>query len=228
MSFTFEEFEHAGYTIKFEYEEYVEDFFDPRKNNDGILGVMMTAHRSYEFGGALHGLDTHNEVPDFVIYDDNDEEIEISPEEYVKREFGARVVFPLGLIDHSGISMYVGGGAHWSDSAGWDSGTVGIYFDSAETRKKCGVEDWTDDQIRKSLEQEIDAYDSYLRGDVFGYVIEDSDGELVGGIGGFLGSDSLDYARQEAKDEAEMLQEAVEHENQERLFWEARGVMTND
>lgn len=53
---------------------------------------------------------------------------------YLRRYEGATVVLPVGMLDHSGVTFYVGGGAHWSDSQGWDSGTCGYIFDTAEAR----------------------------------------------------------------------------------------------
>lgn len=91
-------------------------------------------------------------------------------ERYLRIVAGATVVIPLGLIDHSGISMYAGGGAHWSDSAGWDSGTVGFMFDTPATREQCGS---PLDLIEKGLLDEIETYDQYLTGDVYGYVVAD-------------------------------------------------------
>ncbi len=121
------------------------------------------------------------------------------------------IMRPLGLLDHSGLHMWIGSGPHWTDSAGWDSGQVGwIYI----TRKKAIAElggEWENgvnvkpakrmtkkihDIAVKNLGIEVETYDQYLTGQVYGYVIEDSDGDDVDSCWGFFG---LDYAISEAK-----------------------------
>lgn len=112
---------------------------------------------------------------------------------------GATVVLPLGLIDHSGISMYVGSGAHPHDPGGWDSGLVGLIFDTPETREACGT---PLDKIEDGLRAEVEVYDQYLRGEVYMAVHEvkhtwtRDDGvqreswEHEDSVGGILGHDS--------------------------------------
>lgn len=127
------------------------------------------------------------------------------------------VLLPLGLIDHSGISMYVGSGAHSCDPGGWDSGQVGWIYMSREKI----FENWPSRSktkrltkaLRKEAEEvlrgEVTAYDEYLTGQVYGFVIEDNEGNHVDSCWGFYG---LDYCKQEAKQAAEG---AIEHEAEE-------------
>ena len=111
------------------------------------------------------------------------------------------IMLPLGLFDHSGISMYVGSQAHFCDPGGWDSGQVGwIYCTKAKA-----IEEWGGKAKRlskkalelavKYLTQEVETYDQYLTGDVWGYVIEDEEGNDVDSCWGFFGSD---YCKSEA------------------------------
>lgn len=111
------------------------------------------------------------------------------------------IMLPLRLVDHSGISMSIGRGAHPQDPGGWDSGQVGwIYM----TKKKA-VEEWGKKRCTKQvvelaekcLSQEVETYNQYLTGDVYGFVIEDSDGDEVDSCWGHFG---LDYAIQAAKE----------------------------
>ncbi len=116
------------------------------------------------------------------------------------------VILPLYLMDHSGISISTG-----SFNDPWDSGQVGwIYI-----TKKDAMSEWAGrwhngkcvsvakkftKAVRartiKYLQQEVETYDQYLTGQVYGYVIEDSDGDDVDSCWGFFG---LDYAISEAK-----------------------------
>lgn len=106
---------------------------------------------------------------------------------HLQRQYGARHVLKVGMIDHSGVSYYIGGGAHWSDSAGWDSGTCGYIFDTAETRERTGIVDQDIDgtiqftlgkvparvnAIEAALEAEIEQYSQWASGDVYGFTVE--------------------------------------------------------
>ena len=80
-------------------------------------------------------------------------------------------------------------------SCGWDSGQVGwIYINRAAARKKYGVK-----RISKKLEKrvmnylvgEVEIYDKYLRGDVYGYQSEDKDGKDMGSCWGFYDMEQL-------------------------------------
>jgi len=121
-------------------------------------------------------------------------------ERYLRLCEGATVVIPLGLLDHSGISMYAGGGAHWSDAAGWDSGTVGFIFDTPYGREQCGT---PLELVEECLRQEIKVFDQYLTGDVYFYAVER--GDQYDSCGGLYG---LDYAIAEAKTAADYINRA--------------------
>lgn len=102
------------------------------------------------------------------------------------------VILPLALLDHSGLHMWVGKGPHWSDTSGWDSGQVGwIYMtreqilrESPQTYKNPKANRVTQkmrEWAEKVLEQEVEAYNQYLNGDVYGFVLyEKQEGELKG------------------------------------------------
>ena len=100
---------------------------------------------------------------------------------HLERQYGATRVFPVGMLDHSGVHILIGGGSHWSDSAGWDSGTCGFVFDTAAGREVTGVQHSSYghnahggdvDNVTAALTAEIETLDQWLRGDVYGYVIE--------------------------------------------------------
>jgi hypothetical protein len=52
--------------------------------------------------------------------------------------------------------------------------------------------EWTkelEDKVIKCLEQEVETYDQYLTGDVYGFVVYDEDGQEVDSCWGFFGDD---------------------------------------
>lgn len=245
------------------YEQYIEDFMNPRADVDGILGIMVTSHRDYILGGGKHDVQIGRDDDPFEIdcdacdntgyvpahsehaadkADDGDEDGEVtcgkcggegivrmSPVEWAKTVHGARVVLPLYLYDHSGISMRAGTfGTRpgYPYDCQWDSSMVGIIFDSTETREECGWEKKTDDEIEAELRQEIEIYDVYLRGDVRYYSVEDSETGYDDGCGGMLDLDSDAYVEDETF--SSLARAVVDRlaEIDERAEWAARDTVT--
>ena len=105
------------------------------------------------------------------------------------------VMLPNYLYDHSGITMRCE-----PFSSPWDSGQVGyIYATPAMIRKEYGCKSITKDirdKVRKCLEGEVEAYDQYLTGDVWGIIVEDMYGNTVDACWGFYG---YEYAKEEAQ-----------------------------
>jgi hypothetical protein len=120
--------------------------------------------------------------------------------------------------------MYVGGGAHRHDPGGWDSGQVGVIFDTAETRKQCGLENATERDIENALREEVRIYDEYLRGQVYSFIVIDADGEHVDSCSGFLGG--LEYVRSVANEAATYAAQAAEREDRERHVMACRDIAT--
>lgn len=98
------------------------------------------------------------------------------------------VMLPLYLYDHGGITMNTKG-----FHCPWDSGQVGfIYVSKQQLRDEYDWKLITEKRCRKVgdiLRGEVETYDQFLTGDVYGYVIEDEDGEKEGRCWGFYGSD---------------------------------------
>ena len=111
------------------------------------------------------------------------------------------IILPLGLFDHSGISMYVGSGAHTFDPGGWDSGQVGWIYVSKQKLRSEGYGKYLTKKVLAKAEEvlrgEVSTYDQYLTGDVWGYVVKDEDGEVVDSCWGFYGVDEA-FAEGEA------------------------------
>lgn len=164
------------------------------------LGTMVCWHRRYNLGDEQpkESFSDWRRTLAGGLVSAND--VELISDEHISRILEKHaVMIPIGLYDHSGITMYAGGGASIFDLQGWDSGTVGVIY---TTRSKIVEEygEYTEEtriKARECLEQEIKTYDQYLTGDVYGYVIEDAEGNHVDSCWGFYG---LEYAEQEATD----------------------------
>jgi hypothetical protein len=137
------------------------------------LGTMVCFHRHYELG------DKHN----------------MTVEE--ARALASRkdvIALPLYLYDHSGVTMNTTG-----FHCPWDSGQVGfIYVTKESIRKEYSVKHVTKkliDKIKHYLNCEVETYDKYLTGDVYGFEVT-REGEFIESVWGFFG---MDDAIEEAK-----------------------------
>ena len=251
-------------TAKVVYEQD-SSYMNPREDFSNV-GEMVVDYRDYILGdeGATDPREHYDECPDCdngYAYghgpvDEDGElpvtdetcatcggwgEIEIDPVEYLRRE-GARVIMPLYVYEHSGITIRAGSpigprltredvrssGRFALDGAGWDTSMVGFVYDTPEGVRECIGDDATDEQIEKALDQEVETYAAWLEGRVFVAVVEDEDGDVIESVGGFI--DDEKYAMQEAVSMAESVVEdrkrKAEVEARESALWASRGVMT--
>lgn len=158
----------------------VEIFVDDNPDNPRIewdnSGKMVCWHNRYKLGDVGNPFSTTQAAQEYFD------------------EHGS-VFLPLYLYDHSGITMKT---TEFSDP--WDSGQVGyIYIDPENIRKERCIEEITPEvrsKVEASLRAEVETYDMYLTGQVYGYTITDSNSKEVDSCWGFYG---LEYAREEAQ-----------------------------
>lgn len=144
----------------------------PRADYDH-LGTMVCWHRNYNLGDEqprcspdeyLYNLAEQAEPRAFINGEPSEEKIEkILAKHYI--------MLPLYLYDHSGITMNTSG-----FSCRWDSGQVGfIYVSVTDVRAYYGWNVLTAKrrkQIEDHLQAEVEEYDHYLTGEVYGFVLE--------------------------------------------------------
>jgi hypothetical protein len=139
-----EKTKYRGHEIEIKQDENAES---PREWDN--LGTMVCFHRRYL--GDEHTF-TVEEVKDILDRKDV-------------------IALPLYLYDHSGITM-----SCKPFSCPWDSGQVGIIFaDYEKIRKEFSVTRVgakLREKVRKILISEVETYDTYLRGEVYGYVTD--------------------------------------------------------
>lgn len=165
--------------------EYDEDPISPREWDH--LGTMVCWHSRYRLG---------------------DEQPTGRPEEYKYPKDCIRL--PLYLYDHSGLTMNTTG-----FSCQWDSGQVGwIYVSREKARKEMGWKRITkgdEASILNFLRGEVEEYDKYLTGDVWGFIVEDESGEHLDSCWGFYGEE---YCRQEGEDALKWWETHIKEENE--------------
>ena len=115
-----------------------------------------------------------------------------------------KVILPLNLYDHSGISMSIGEGS------GWDNGVVGFIWATQNDILEWFQVDSIDDEIlertHSALNAEVSDYDTYIRGEVYEYIIYDDNDEVIESCCGFFGYE-------DAEKEAEAMIKLLEHKN---------------
>jgi hypothetical protein len=189
-----ESFEYRGYTIEVRRDEFAES---PREWDN--LGTMVSWHRRYSLGDKP---EMHRYYPDSA--------------QWCRDNLDAfAVILPLYLYDHSGITMRT-----HPFPCPWDSGQVGWIYVTKETlRKEYGlrrVSKKAKETARRVLRAEVEEYDSYLRGDVYGFVVRDKSGDVVDSSLGFYGYDHEESGLMiEAKRVADWDIERVEKERRE-------------
>jgi hypothetical protein len=114
------------------------------------LGTMVCFHKRYELGDK-----TDYRTEDYDSWEELKEGI-------IKNE-GEVVILPLYLYDHSGITISTN-----SFDCRWDSGQVGFIFVSKYKIKKEGIDET---KVEEYLKGEVETYDQYLTGDVWGYKV---------------------------------------------------------
>lgn len=106
----------------------------------------------------------------------------LDPVTYFKRERGARVVIPLTVYEHSGITMHAGNVTLPWDSDRWDTSFVGFIYDDEDKRGNM-----TDEEIERALRAEVKTYAAYLEGDITYWAVDDPETNFVMACGGYVG-----------------------------------------
>ena len=126
-------------------------------------------------------------------------------------------VIPVYAYEHGGITIRCN-----SNGAGWDSfdsGQLGFTFASYDSiRKEFGrgkthrLTSATITRAEKCLISEVDEYDNYINGNVYGFIITNKKtGEQLDSCWGFVGDES--YCREEAESSAKHYEKELKAES---------------
>ena len=166
-----------------ENEKYKLEIFDdlnpcsPREFDN--LGTMVCFHRRYNLGDK-----TELKSSDFSSW----EELE----NYLYKEEDAFIAIPVFMYDHSGL---------WINTTGfscpWDSGQIGyIYISKEKVRREYSckrISKKLKEMMREILCSEVDLYNDYLNGNVYGFTLTDKENaEEIDSSCGFYGTDYIE------------------------------------
>lgn len=151
------------------------------------LATMVCFHRRYTLG------DKHNMTVE-------------EAKAFIKRK--DVISLPIYMYDHSGITIRT-----TSFPCPWDSGQVGfIYVTKERVKKEMArplplkkgqknpdlapikvINKKVLARVYDNLRAEVETYDNYLTGNVYGFMIEDADGETIDSVWGFYGDYDGEY-----------------------------------
>ena len=132
---------------------------DPREWDN--LGTMVCFHTQYALGDKTdlksESFQSWNELEDHLLTKED-----------------AEIIIPLYMLDHSGLTIRTRSFSD-VDPGCWDSGQIGFIYITKDIirkefdKKRLSRKDL--DRAQEALEAEVEAYDRYLRGDVYGFTI---------------------------------------------------------
>jgi len=158
MNEAVETIEYKGHKIEIFSDE---DGISPRENDN--MCIFHIAHRHHSFGDKNYS---------------NGESILEAEKEAQKI---GDITLPLYMFDHSGITISLA-----PFSCPWDSGQVGF----VQVKRKDIIDNFGKKNFTKKLEQkaievagwEVKEMDSYIRGEVYGYKIDEDKGDSCWGF----------------------------------------------
>lgn len=158
---------YKGFNIEIKQDQ---DPQNPRTDWDHP-SVMICFHRRLVLGDQKHGFTSGADVEKFL---------QLNKDKVIQ--------LPIYGYEHSGLTI-----ATSPFSCPWDSGRLGvIYISKEKARKDMGWKVLTKarvEEVYALLRSEVEAYNQYLCGDVYGYQITDDKGQFLDSCWGFFGSD---------------------------------------
>lgn len=148
------------------------------------LGYFITHQRKYRSPD-------DNKIFEEVIVDmgiqatDGYDHAQKVKEQLTKDGYNVVLVVPISKYEHGGIIYSIG------DSHGFDSGVCGMYIVLKEGIEELGIQDTSEENLIKIINQELDTYNAHANGQVFGFTLYDSEGNIEESCCGFYDIDDI-------------------------------------
>lgn len=150
--------------------DYCDQYYEYKET---ICGEEYTRH-----------IDADTSDSDDSIASDMADQLEMCEKMLLLENTGKVVTLPISMYEHSGISLWLG--SKWGHpDAQWDCSSIGFaYVEKATAEKEMPQRKLTDEQkgdwkkwAYAMMEGEMETYNKYVSGEVYGYMIEDEEGE---------------------------------------------------
>ena len=157
------------------------------------LGYFITVDRNY------HSPDSNKELESIIK---NSGDVVESLEEHIaqiKIDYEANnedkviTIYPICKYEHSGVSYSLG------SKHGFDYSNNGFYIVTKKTQKEVGT---NKKDFERVIKHEFETYNKWCNGEVYSFVLYDSNGELIDSCSGFYDIEDIrDYLPKEYKKE---------------------------
>lgn len=191
--------------------------------------VEYDGEKYYEYDACSHTVCIPADDIDYFA-EDVDESLSAREKLDMIAATGEIIWLPISMYEHSGISIWLGEKSGHPD-ARWDCSTIGFAYVEKCTAEKEGALRADEKGLyngRKSwqewayamMESEMEVYNQYVTGEVFGYMVEGGDGYCDDSCCGFYGTDEIPRMIEEAKAEIDraLEQQAKEHESNKSVL----------
>ena len=168
---------------------------DPREW--GSDDEMICFHRKYNIGDKHNYLDVRDMLISKCLEKGVEYAVDDEPtmDELIKSFSEHYLWLPIYMYEHSGITINTTG-----FSCSWDSGQIGIICISKDKVKELYAVDEIDNIVEENiyglLKADVENYDQYITGDVYGYMVR----EIGQGCWGFYGGGEDSMLIEDAKD----------------------------
>jgi len=168
--------------------QYDEDCESPREWSN--LGYFITVDSRYNSPDKNKELeDIIKETGEEATSQENHMEMIKTDYEWENSENKVIAIYPISKYEHSGIS-YSLGTAH-----GFDYSNNGFYIITTETQKEMGTKK---KDFERVIQSELDLYNKWCNGEVYGYTLYDDKGGIEDSCWGFY---DLEHIREELPEE---------------------------
>lgn len=215
---------HREYTLgdRQDMEACIDELFDKHVNAKDIVAYFIKSRNARwvqngteDYDGSYDKYLEWNDGKEYFGVDNNtpDEDIAYN---YIRDELtngeklmlveqsGSVAILPISMYDHSGITLWLGSTMGHVD-AQWDCSSVGFAYvekDKAEEempqRGQLPGTDWKQ-WAYKMMESEMNVYDQYVRGNVYGWCVEYGEDQFENSCWGYVGDDKIPRMIEEAK-----------------------------
>lgn len=149
--------------------DYCDQYYEYKET---ICGEEYTRH-----------IDADTSDSDDSIASDMADQLDMCEKISLLEDTGEVVTLPISMYEHSGISLWLGSKWGHPDDQ-WDCSSIGLAFVEKKTAKEEGMLDPGDEYEHDwkkwayaMMEGEMETYNKYVSGEVYGYMIEDEEGE---------------------------------------------------
>lgn len=198
--------EHRNYTLgdKQDIEGTVDDLFSSYVSDKQVIDYFVKTRNAvlvlgdeedysdhyYKYQSVYRGevhdhyIDADSEMGEDGIAQQMTEELSLNEKLHLIEDTGEIAILPISMYEHSGISIWLGSKDGHPDSR-WDCSSIGFAYIEKTVAEKEMLQrilpegdntDWKQ-WAYDIMEGEMKTYDQYVTGEVYGYMIEDEDGD---------------------------------------------------